>query len=555
MKRSSCWSLAAWAVCIASLAVAQERREKLLDVTGGRVPNDTASDGQTKFSFLDNADLGGKALKVDLAGGDSFGNKGIGPKNWKEFVAVEFSAINPTSKPVPLVFSVRHARTTSYQTRCDSELTLQPGKNTIRLGVDEMLNVNGTVPDLANVTQWYFSGTDPVTLLFGDISLIGGEQPASGSTGGPAAIVGGAVKLEGKYRITGKIKDNGEVDLILSPVEEPPAAQPQPRDTSSTKKITTDPKRLARIRAAKMPSITRPVMFDTPEADAIVSALEIFPPDNAINQVITDWPLHPNSKAIVATVGLDKPLRYNPDMAYILVPPDQKRVAVKIVEYPDESDAGPYPVPDNTPIEGWPVSYERDGKPLTLAAVQQRPADYEGDRHALVVDPTNRKLYEFFTFGRTRDGWAAGQASIFDLTTNELRPEGWTSADAAGLPIFPLVVRYDELQRGEIEHALRVTIRRTRRAYVHPATHFASRLDDENLPRMGERFRLRADFDTSDFTPEVKTILQGLKKYGMLVADNGIEWAISVTPDRRIPNLHEELRKVKGSDFEVVVAP
>ena len=116
-------------------------------------------------------------------------------------------------------------------------------------------------------------------------------------------------------------------------------------------------------------------------------------------------------------------------------------------------------------------------------------------------------------------------------------------------------MRYDELKRGVVEHALRVTVRRTRRAYVYPATHFASRLTDENLPRMGERFRLRKDFDTSKFSPEVQAILEGLKKYGMLVADNGIDWAISVAPDERIPVLHEELRKVKGSDFEVVTPP
>jgi hypothetical protein len=190
-----------------------------------------------------------------------------------------------------------------------------------------------------------------------------------------------------------------------------------------------------------------------------------------------------------------------------------------------------------------------------LVEVQRRPTKYEGDRHAIIVDPTNRMLYEFFTFGKTSDGWAAGQSSIFDLKTNDLRPDGWTSADAAGLPIFPAVVRYDELQRGIVDHAMRVTVRRSRRGYVHPATHFASQLTDENLPRMGERFRLRADFDISEFSPPAKAILTGLKRYGMIVADNGIEWAISVTPDPRIPVLHDELRKIKGADFEVVVAP
>jgi hypothetical protein len=346
-----------------------------------------------------------------------------------------------------------------------------------------------------------------------------------------------------------------EIALLLMIFVADDAAE-RPASALNAVGVSTDPARLDRIRAAKMPKFTQPVMFDTPEADAILSALEIFPADNAFNQLVDDWPLHPNSKNIVASIGADKPFRYNPDMAFVIVPPDQLRVDVKIVEYPDESDAGPFPVPDNVPIEGWPVAYQRAGKSqLTLVEVQRRPTKYEGDRHAIIVDPTNRMLYEFFTFGKTSDGWAAGQSSIFDLKTNDLRPDGWTSADAAGLPIFPAVVRYDELQRGIVDHAMRVTVRRSRRGYVHPATHFASQLTDENLPRMGERFRLRADFDISEFSPPAKAILTGLKRYGMIVADNGIEWAISVTPDPRIPVLHDELRKIKGADFEVVVAP
>jgi hypothetical protein len=166
-----------------------------------------------------------------------------------------------------------------------------------------------------------------------------------------------------------------------------------------------------------------------------------------------------------------------------------------------------------------------------------------------------RKMSQSPASERLRGGWQAAQASTFDLKTNRLRPTGWTSADAAGLPIFPAVVRYDELKRGKIEHAMRVTVRRTRREFVAPATHFASRYTNPEYPRMGERLRLKADFDVSGFSPEVRTIVEGLKRYGMFVADNGIEWAISVTPDPRIPNLHEELRRVKGSAFEVVVPP
>lgn len=307
---------------------------------------------------------------------------------------------------------------------------------------------------------------------------------------------------------------------------------------------------------SRAPAITKPVEFYTPEADALLSKLQVFPPDHAINQSVEQWPRHPKSKEIVESIGVDKPLRGNTDMGFILVPPDQAPVDVKVVEYPDESDPGPFPIPANVPIEGWPVWHQRESKsPQTLETVQRRPAKYEGDRHAIVVDPVNMRLYEFFTFGKTDTGWAAGQASVFDLKTGKTRPEGWTSADAAGLPIFPTVVRFDDLQRGIVNHAMRVTMRKSRRAFVHPATHFASRLNDENLPRMGERFRLRADFDVSRFSPPAQAILKGLKKHGMLVADNGIEWAISITPDPRIPELHGELRKVKGADFEVVVAP
>ena len=321
--------------------------------------------------------------------------------------------------------------------------------------------------------------------------------------------------------------------------------------------VSGDPARVARIRKATMPKIDKPVSFDTPEADAILAALEVFPADNPWNLVVSDWPLHPKSKDIVASIGANKPLRYNPDMGFVLVPPGQKKIDVKLVGYPDESDKGPYPLPDIVPIEGWPVHYSRNPKlkGTTLDDVQRDKLKEDGDRHAIVVDPTNRMLYEFAQLKKTDAGWQAACAAVFDLKSNTLRPDGWTSSDAAGLPIFPSIVRHDELKRGAVEHAMRVTVVKTRRAYVHPATHFASRLADENLPRMGERFRLRKDFDTSKCSPEVKAILEGLKKYGMLVADNGLDWAISCAPDPRIPVLHDELRKVKGSDFEVVVPP
>jgi hypothetical protein len=315
--------------------------------------------------------------------------------------------------------------------------------------------------------------------------------------------------------------------------------------------------RLARIHAAKMPEITKPVDFDTPQADAIVSALEVFPPNNPWNTTIADWPVAANSDKMVATIGGSKVLRYNDDMAYVLIPPNQPKVEVKLGDYSGESDPGPYPVPDNVPIEGWPSNYQRNDKTKdqTLDDVQRDKLKLGGDRHAIVVDPTHRMLYEFYTLRKTDAGWVAAGAAIFDLKSNKLRPDGWTSTDAAGLPIFPAIVRYDELKRGVIDHAMRATFQRTRKAYVYPATHYASRLTDPNLPRMGERFRLKKDFDVSGFSPDVKTILIALKQYGMINADNGISWAISVAPDPRIPAFGEELRKVKGSDFEVVTPP
>jgi hypothetical protein len=322
------------------------------------------------------------------------------------------------------------------------------------------------------------------------------------------------------------------------------------------KEVVEDSGRLSRIRNTPMPPITEPVLFHTPEADAILPALEVFPPDNPWNQVVAEWPVHPRSRQIIASIGVDKPFRYNDDMAFVLVPPDQRRIDVKVLQYGAESDPGPFPVPASMPIEGWPSHYQRDValRHLTLDDVQRDKRNERSDRHGIVVDPIARMLYEFYQARKTDSGWEAAQASVFDLKSNKLRPDGWTSADAAGLPIFPAVVRYDELKRGIVEHAMRVTVVKTQRAYVAPATHFASRHTDEDLPRMGERLRLRQDYDISGFSPEVKAILLGLKKYGMFVADNGIDWAISVAPDPRIPVMHEELRKIKGSAFEVLVA-
>lgn len=293
----------------------------------------------------------------------------------------------------------------------------------------------------------------------------------------------------------------------------------------------------------KLPPITKPVMFNTPEADKILAAMKVYPPDNPWHEDISKRPVRKNSKNIIALIGADKRLAYNLDMGFIIVPPDQKKIDVKIKTYPDESDKGPYPLPDEAPVENWPLDNR------TLAEAQTGRED--ADRHVIVVDPVNRMLYEFYQGRKTDAGWECSNEATFDLKSNKLRPDGWTSSDAAGLPIFPAIIRFDEVERGMVEHAMRFTVRRTKREYVYPATHFASRLTEADLPRMGERFRLKADFDISGFSPHMQAVLKGLKKHGMFVADNGGDWRLSVAPDGRIKGL-DELRKLKGADFEVI---
>ncbi len=309
-------------------------------------------------------------------------------------------------------------------------------------------------------------------------------------------------------------------------------------------------KKLAKPVPGKLPRITQPVLFSTPESDAILAKLQVFPADNPYHADVSRWPVHPSSRALVAGMGPAKPLHHNSDMNWVLVPPNQRLVPVKIVMYPGESDKGPFPVPDNLPIESWPVGYKAN-----LDGVQRDVLQRRDDRHAVIIDPTRGLLVEFYQMLKTPGGWQCAQASVFDLKTNKLRPDGWTSTDAAGLSVFAATVRYDELQRGEVDHAIRVTARRTRKAYVAPATHHAGHANDPNLPRMGERFRLRHDFPIQGLSPNAQAVLKALKKYGLILADNGMDWFISVAPDPRIPQMNAEFAKVKGADFEAVVAP
>ena len=270
----------------------------------------------------------------------------------------------------------------------------------------------------------------------------------------------------------------------------------------------------------------------------------VFPDDNAWNREVSHDPVDPHSAAILRRVGLDKPL--HPDFGtvyqgqpsgipYVVVPGDQPRVPVRF-EYADESDPGPYPIPPGAPIEGGPQS--------------------QGDRHVLVIDRDRWKLYELFSARPepAGQGWLAGSGAIFDLNSNALRPAGWTSADAAGLPIFPALVRHDEVVlRGVVRHAFRFTVVRSLRGYVHPARHFASRLTDPDLPPMGMRVRLKASYNLDRFPPQASVILQALKTHGMILADNGSDWFLSGAPD---PRWDDEdlatLKRVKVRDFEVV---
>jgi hypothetical protein len=264
----------------------------------------------------------------------------------------------------------------------------------------------------------------------------------------------------------------------------------------------------------------------------------VFPKSNPWNRRVDQLPVAANSNAVVASIGLDTGLHADFgsglwDGSPIGIPFDvvtrttpRSRVTF---EYSDESDRVGYPIPRRVHIEGG------------------------SDHHALLLDKTTCRLYELGGLAKQNGRWTAWAGATWSLRSNKVRPAGWTSADAAGLPIFPGLARYDEVKRGEIDHALRFTVQRTRRAYVYPARHFASSLTDPSLPPMGLRVRLKASFDVSRFPRQARIVLTALKRYGMIVADNGSNWYISGAPNKGWSNdqLHT-LGQVKGSNFEVV---
>jgi hypothetical protein len=301
------------------------------------------------------------------------------------------------------------------------------------------------------------------------------------------------------------------------------------------------------MRAALVAVIGFALLFGGSRAEALrhpaAPRCPIFPKTSPWNQRVDRLPVASNSDAIIRSIGADDTVHADfgsglweggPIGIPITVVGRGQRKARVAFEYADESDRGPYPIPRNVKIEGGRRS--------------------DGDRHALIVDRHACRLYELFALYPTAGGgWRAGSGAIWNLRSNRLRPAGWTSADAAGLPILPGLARYDEVARGRIDHALRFTVRRTRRAYVYPARHYASDSNDPNLPPMGLRLRLKASYPTSGFPRQARIVLEALKRYGMLVADNGSDWYISGAPDKRWSNeqLHA-LHRVPGSAFEVV---
>jgi hypothetical protein len=273
---------------------------------------------------------------------------------------------------------------------------------------------------------------------------------------------------------------------------------------------------------------------------AAAGGCQVFPADNPINQEVATLPVSPNSQAYIESIGLEAHL--HPDFGtnpgygipFEVVGSSQPKVPIKFTAYRSESDPGPYPIPPDAAIEG-------GGK------------KGHGDKHVLVVQEGSCTLYELYKAARKGEGWKAASGAVFNLRSNALRPEGWTSADAAGLPIFPLLARSQEVAEGAIEHALRVTVPRTQRGYIHPATHFASSSSDPSLPPMGLRLRLKAGYSLAGFSGQALVILQALKRYGLIVADNGSPWFITGAPS---PSWDEAslgtLKTVPGSAFEAV---
>ncbi|HEY7137436.1 MAG TPA: hypothetical protein VIB48_20435 [Acidimicrobiia bacterium] len=282
------------------------------------------------------------------------------------------------------------------------------------------------------------------------------------------------------------------------------------------------------------PSDPNPAMT----ANGSLHGCPVFPADNAWNQDVSALPVSSQSAAYITSIGLTGHLHADfggggaYGIPYVTVQAEPG-VPVNFTAYGDESDPGPYPVPLAAPVEGG--------------------ASSDGDRHVLAVDTDHCKLYEMYRAFPRGNHWDADAGAVFDLRSDALRPDGWTSTDAAGLPVFPGLVRYDEVSSGAIHHALRFTVARTQKGFIHPATHDASSSTDPTLPPMGLRLRLKASFDTTPFHGEARVVLDALKRYGMIVADNGSNWYITGASDPRWNDTDlNQLKTVPGSAFEAV---
>jgi len=314
-----------------------------------------------------------------------------------------------------------------------------------------------------------------------------------------------------------------------------------------------------------LPVVINATLFNTSEADAVLAAMQIFPVTNPWNEDISQRPVLPNSDAMIAQIISDlaasrRTLRAFKEMNFVLVPETQATRPINFFDYPDESDLdggtfpnGLYPIPANLPVESWPA--ETGG--LTLTQWQQDVNDDGGDRHAIIVQPGSGNLWETWQAKLVGGNWEASNGAKFNLNTNGLRPAGWTSGDAAGLPMFPALPRFDECERGMVEHACRIVVKRSRyNNYIYPARHYAAPTNNTsaNLPAMGQRVRLKSSFVIpTTWTKQEKAILLALKKYGALVADNGNFFSISVTPDDRWPaGCFDHLSLVGITNFEVI---
>jgi hypothetical protein len=280
------------------------------------------------------------------------------------------------------------------------------------------------------------------------------------------------------------------------------------------------------------------VAADTVAPAVSATRCPMFPASFSTNRPVDRLPVLAGSDAIVASIGLDRGI--HPDFGsgtwdgspigipFTRVTRSTPRSHVSF-DYADESDRVAYPLPGNVRIEGG------------------------SDHHALLLDRGRCRLYELYALERIGSGWHAGSGATWNLRSKKLRPAGWTSADAAGLPILPLLARWDEARKGAIRHALRMTVSRTRRGYVYPARHFASSRTDPSLPRMGERLRLKRSVDISRLGPQARIVARAMKRYGLIVADNGSDWYVSGSPSPHWDNddLHT-LGQLRGRDFEVV---